>query len=259
MRAWIFHMLAAPTEIWFWNVGCMAIGEFRCGKQTFLWPASESMSWSQMAGASSGALKSLEQKRRRENAIRQRQGLTQRMCRVVLAIFCLSNYCLDFALEYAKSASRKRRKIWNLEEPEPCLIQEWFLATPVDQLLTLLHSETPADQSVHVEASKYVATRRVVAWLVDENFKRFRAPDALQLVAQYGVELRRFDLQHGFRVDRCSGAQLNSAGRHWVRTLKRRFGISRRYLPLAEPLSADHVQSKAGPEPNFWNFFFVVL
>ena len=237
----------------------MAIGEFRCGKQTFLWPASESMSWSQMAGASSGALKSLEQKRRRENAIRQRQGLTQRMCRVVLAIFCLSNYCLDFALEYAKSASRKRRKIWNLEEPEPCLIQEWFLATPVDQLLTLLHSETPADQSVHVEASKYVATRRVVAWLVDENFKRFRAPDALQLVAQYGVELRRFDLQHGFRVDRCSGAQLNSAGRHWVRTLKRRFGISRRYLPLAEPLSADHVQSKAGPEPNFWNFFFVVL
>ena len=54
MRAWIFHMLAAPTEIWFWNVGCMAIGEFRCGKQTFLWPASESMSWSQMAGASSG-------------------------------------------------------------------------------------------------------------------------------------------------------------------------------------------------------------
>lgn len=160
------------------------------------------------------ALKSLEQKRRREDAIRQRQGLTQRMCRVVLAIFCLSNYCLDFALEYAKSASRKRRKIWNLEEPEPCLIQEWFLATPVDQLLTLLHPETPADQSVHVEASKYVATRRVVAWLVDENFKRFRAPDALQLVAQYGVELRRFDLQHGFRVDRCSGAQLNSAGRH---------------------------------------------
>ena len=97
-----------------------------------------------------------------------------------------------------------------------------------------------------------------LGWLM-KILKRFRAPDALQLVAQYGVELRRFDLQHGFRVDRCSGAQLNSAGRHWVRTLKRRFGISRRYLPLAEPLSADHVQTKAGPEPNFWNFFFVVL
>ena len=206
------------------------------------------------------ALKSLEQKRRREDAIRQRQGLTQRMCRVALAIFCLSNYCLDFALEYAQNASKKRRKIWNLEEPEPCLIQEWFLATPVDQLLTFLHPETSAEKSVHVEASKYVATRRVVAWLVDENFKRFRAPDAQQLVAQYGVELSRFDLQHGFRFERRSGGrspQLNWAGRRWVRTFKRRFGISRRCLPLAEPLSADHVQAKAGPGPIFGTFFSV--
>ena len=237
----------------------MAIGEFRCGKQTFLWPASESMSWSQMAGASSGGpcfeILRAEAPPRRCDSTKARPYPKDVPCGLshLLPVKLLLGLCFGICKE------RKRRKIWNLEEPEPCLIQEWFLATPVDQLLTLLHPETPADQSVHVEASKYVATRRVVAWLVDENFKRFRAPDALQLVAQYGVELRRFDLQHGFRVDRCSGAQLNSAGRHWVRTLKRRFGISRRYLPLAEPLSADHVQSKAGPEPNFWNFFFVVL
>ena len=114
MRAWIFHMLAAPTEIWFGNVGCMAIGEFRCGKQTFLWPASESMSWSQMAGASSGGpcfeILRAEAPPRRCDATKARPYPKD----VVLAIFCLSNYCLDFALEYAKSASRKRRKIWNL-------------------------------------------------------------------------------------------------------------------------------------------------
>ena len=31
------------------------------------------------------------------------------------------------------------------------------------------------------------------------------------------------------------------AGRRWVRTFKRRFGISGRRLPLDEPVSADHV------------------
>ena len=49
---------------------------------------------------------------------------------------------------------------------------------------------------------------------------------------------------------------LHWAGRRWVRTLKRRFGISRWRLPLDEPFSADHVQkAKAGPGPIFGTFF----
>ena len=46
------------------------------------------------------------------------------------------------------------------------------------------------------------------------------------------------------------------AGRRWVRTFKRRFGISGRRLPLDEPVSADHVQAKAGPGPIFGTFFW---
>ena len=45
-------------------------------------------------------------------------------------------------------------------------------------------------------------------------------------------------------------------GRRWVRTFKRRFGISGRRLPLDEPVSADHVQAKAGPGPIFGTFFW---
>ena len=51
-----------------------------------------------------------------------------------------------------------------------------------------------------------------------------------------------------FRFDRRSGRRsppLHWAGRRWVRTFKRRFGISGRRLPLDEPVSADHVQAKA--------------
>ena len=58
--------------------------------------------------------------------------------------------------------------------------------------------------------------------------------------------------------DRRSGRRsplLHWAGRRWVRTLKRRFGISRWRLPLDEPFSADHVQAKAGARSNFWDFF----
>ena len=44
--------------------------------------------------------------------------------------------------------------------------------------------------------------------------------------------------------------------RRWVRTFKRRFGISRSGVPLAEFVSADHVQAKAGPGSNFWDFFW---
>ena len=42
----------------------------------------------------------------------------------------------------------------------------------------------------------------------------------------------------------------------WVRTFKRRFGISGRRLPLDEPVSADHVQAKARPGPIFGTFFW---
>ena len=35
-----------------------------------------------------------------------------------------------------------------------------------------------------------------------------------------------------------------------------RFGISGRRLPLDEPVSADHVQAKAGPGPIFGTFFW---
>ena len=62
-----------------------------------------------------------------------------------------------------------------------------------------------------------------------------------------------------FRFDRRFGGrspQLNWAGRRWVRTFKRRFCILRRRLPLAEPVSADHVQAKAGAGPIFGTFFW---
>ena len=58
--------------------------------------------------------------------------------------------------------------------------------------------------------------------------------------------------------DRRSGKRsplLHWAGRRWVRTFKRRFGISRWRLPLDEPFSAGHVQAKAGPGPIFGTFF----
>ena len=54
----------------------------------------------------------------------------------------------------------------------------------------------------------------------------------------------------------CRVATAEMAMRRWVRTFKRRFGISRSGVPLAEPVSADHVQAKAGPGSNFWDFFW---
>ena len=62
-----------------------------------------------------------------------------------------------------------------------------------------------------------------------------------------------------FRFDRRSGRRsrpLHWAGRRSVCTFKRRFGILGRRLPLDEPVSADHVQAKAGPGPIFGTFFW---
>ena len=73
------------------------------------------------------------------------------------------------------------------------------------------------------------------------------------------VTLRSKAPHSTFRFDRRSGRRsppLHWAGRRWVRTFKRRFGISGRRLPLDEPVSADHVQAKAGPGPIFGTFFW---
>ena len=73
------------------------------------------------------------------------------------------------------------------------------------------------------------------------------------------VTLRSKAPHSTFRFDRRSGRRsppLHWAGRRWVRTFKRRFGISGRRLPLDGPVSADHGQAKAGSGPIFGTFFW---
>ena len=74
-----------------------------------------------------------------------------------------------------------------------------------------------------------------------------------------GVTVLSFLDPSTFGFDHRSGRRspsLHWAGRRWICTFKRRFGILGRRLPLDEPVSADHVQAKAGSGPILGTLFW---
>ena len=193
------------------------------------------------------ARKQKAQSRQRLDA--QRWGLTKRMVRVAVAVYCLSQYSQDCVVEFALQA-RKRRKTRLPELDDDCPVQAWFLAACLEDIVGILVPETPDHQSIRNEAVMFLAERRTAQWVAAQNFRAGRAPTGCSLVDHYVAELRRFDVEARLGVDPpcgSKGARLGRMARRWCQRMRRKWGLRRGHLQEGELLTRDEVVHKAGP------------
>lgn len=190
-------------------------------------------------------------------ALRQRRsiaqwGLTARMIRVALAVYCLSKYRKDCAMEFAMQA-RKRRRVQMPEDEEErdCPIRQWFLDANLDDVATVFMPETQYESAIRTEAVKFLAERQTVEWVAAQNFKHGKAPTAISLVSNFSARLRALGVEPPFRLDpprAGRGPKLGRTARRWCQKMRSKWGLRRRSLAEAEFMTRDEVVSKArGP------------
>lgn len=151
-------------------------------------------------------------------------GLTPRMVREVLAVYVLSQYDQDCAVEFAMRSSKKRKQSWGAVDKSPYPIRQWFLDADMDTVVGVLVPETCEDRSIRSEAVKFLAERRTAFWVASQNFRAGQAPTGCHLVDRYCAELRRFGLEARFTVDpprAGRGVRLGRMARKWCQSMKK--------------------------------------
>ena len=151
-------------------------------------------------------------------------GLTPRMVREVLAVYVLSQYDQDCAVEFAMRSSKKRKQSWGAVDKSPYPIRQWFLDADMDTVVGVLVPETCEDRSIRSEAVKFLAEKRTAFWVASQNFRAGQAPTGCHLVDRYCAELRRFGLEARFTVDpprAGRGVRLGRMARKWCQSMKK--------------------------------------
>ena len=171
------------------------------------------------------------------------------MVRVAVAVYCLSQYSVECAVEFARRARGKRkRQLPDMEEGE-CPIRSWFLEADLDDVVGLLAPETIEQQRLRSEAVHFLAEKRTAEWVAAQNFRAGRAPTGCALVDQFAAQLRRFGLEARFGIDPpCAGRgpRLGRMARKWAQRMRQKWGLRRGTLRETEPLTRDEVVRKAG-------------
>eukprot|EP00435_Cladocopium_sp_Y103_P032676 s2984_g8.t1 len=101
------------------------------------------------------------------------------------------------------------------------------------------------------KAVRFVASKKVVHWVCQRNYEG-HAPAAFELVRQYEVEQSKLvsdpgTVQHfPLEPSRCGRSPcVGRAGRKWIESLKQNFRLSRKIMPIVEPLPLEEVKAKA--------------
>lgn len=195
-----------------------------------------------------GLLQKQQKMQSRQRLDVQRWGLTKRMIRVAVAVYCCSQYSKDCAVEYALHARKRRRsQVPDLKDVE-CPIQQWFLDADLEDVVGFLVPETQEQQSIRKEAVHFVAEKRTADWVAAQNFNAGRAPTGSSLVDHYAAELRRFSVESRVAFDPPRlgrGPRLGRMARKWCQRMRFKWGLRRGKLREGEALAQEEVAQKA--------------
>lgn len=226
VQAWLLSRLCL------WSVGVACLQELRAVRRLI----------------KNGDRAARRQQRKQQQNIAQ-WGLTSRMIRVALAVYCLSKYSEECAAEFAMRA-RKRQRAEVLDEPATdCPIRQWFVDADLDEVAAVFMPESRYDHAVRTEAVKFLAEKKTVEWVASQNFRLGQAPSGLSLVSNFSANLRALGVEPPFRVEpsrRGRGPTLSRSGRRWCQKLRRRWGLRRRTLGEGPQMTREEVVQKAG-------------
>lgn len=198
-------------------------------------------------------IRRLEDRKRRMATKDKQWGLTTLQMVTTVAVYVLSSYDVGAATGYARAVRRRSQKdmaeaTWG--EPP---IEDWFLATPMHDVLGFSYPETTTQRKAHKSATSFLAEQRVVHWVAEQNFHAGVAPTGADVAAEF---LRR-QSSEGAALHSGLSQSLDKRGRwqrRWAQKFRLRWGLKKQRLPSRESLADVDLQKKV-LRRMFWFIF----
>jgi hypothetical protein len=144
---------------------------------------------------------------------------------VALRVLALAGSDVAVALEYLR---------WKGRPAEDADVRSWDAALLMDDRRNLLHPLADQPRAVRqlAEASKFMAERRVVAWVKHQNEQSGLAPTPGAIVAEF--------------ADSANPAKHRSSRYKWLRRVSSRWGGRKCVFGIGDQLSKDAFERKVG-------------
>ena len=181
--------------------------------------------------ANGAALKRARQRLARQAGLLEAGGLTRLAVKKVLAVYAISAWQLDLAVEVAQQLSRL--PAGHPQMPNREVIRNLFLKMGIDELLGM-HTE-PDWQRARTFAEQMLAQHAVKKWVATQNFVHGMAPTSAQVFAHFNQTAASQPVS--FLPTR---RNIN----RWVAQWRSRWGLKRRKLRDADALDEEALRAK---------------
>ena len=190
-------------------------------------------------------LRTAQQRLARHNAALAAGGLTPLSVKKVLAIYALSAWQLDVAVQVAKQLSRLPAQ--HPQSPDHALVRKLFVDIELDSLLSMYDEGNSCWQPAMNFARKIVAELAVCRWVAVQNVVHGVAPSAAQVHDQFERNCVAATL-----VQPSSKRSRNK----WVARWRRRWRLRKGKLRDADLVDPATLRTKAGQVGGFCGSIF---
>ena len=168
--------------------------------------------------------------------------LTEWLKHVALIIFTLAGYVVAPAAEFLAKAAAKRRWPEKTAEELKVVVEDLFLAVPVEELNELCDLENPKDPAAASEAVRLTEEWRLYRWVRGLNYGRGVAVPTETVLQRF--EDQRLRLPEAVRPAYKGVAAMASA-RMWAKRFRGRFAGGHGRVRCKTDVGAQEIRGKA--------------
>lgn len=182
----------------------------------------------------------LQQKRCRARQAERDADLSAFQKWVVLAVFILSGCASSVAASYIAHVRTTRRLPERGEDELAGIVEDLYLRTPVEKLVSLEHAETSMHRRAREAAGRYLAGRSTVQWIGVQN-RQGTAPSSTSMAAEYVRRCEQYgsdQIAASFSRVLCNAAASHNNGRalrSWSTRFRKEWGL---YFGALKPRAA---------------------
>ena len=185
-------------------------------------------------------MRQCEQQCRRMKQRTERGGLTARGVKRVLAVYALSSWKSELAMQVAQQLTKLTRD--HPAYPSSGFVQKLFLAAEETDLLSM-HDGTNAEWVLAMKFARVsLAEYEAFSWVRNKNLLHGSAPSVTQVFERFQSQI----LHAG-----PSNSPRPRAVRKWAAGWRQRWGVRRARLRAADHLDPTALRDKAGKPPKF--------
>ena len=150
-----------------------------------------------------------------------------------VAVYIFSGHSAQVAAEYC----RQKKGSAAAEGDWVAIVEKWYLACSIDQIVALQHPEKKCDVRSATAARRWLAERHTAQWVRDQNFSLGVAPWSAAMADRFAEAAG--DIVAG------TVAKVGRTGRRFCQNLRKKWGIRLGVLKVRDEIPEDKIRGKA--------------